>query len=204
MQILTELHYLPSIPYFSNLLKADKIIIEAKENFQKQSYRNRCYILAAQGIQSLSIPVEKSFNKNIRDVKIDYAQRWQQIHLRTMKAAYGKSAYFEHYYESFEKIILSKNQFLFDTNFELMSKCLCFLKIKLEMAFTENFEKELNSQVIDSRNQFSLEYTIPTDSAVVSKKYYQLFGNVFVNHLSIIDLLFNEGTNAKRYLYHRG
>lgn len=202
MQIVTELHYFPSIPSFSCLLKADKIIVEANENFQKQTYRNRCYILSANGIKGLTIPILKTESKFIRDIRIDYSQKWEQIHCRSLQAAYGKSAFFEFYFPEFQKTILSKKQYLFDLNLELLSKCLIFLKVQKEMHISKTYQNEYTGDIVDKRNLFDEKLVYPCASLESDKYYFQAFGNVFVKHLSIIDLLFNEGTNAKEYLYH--
>ncbi len=201
MQLVCELHYLPSIKYFSEIIKADKIIIEANENYQKQSYRNRCYILSANGTLGLTVPVVNNENKLIRDIKIDYSQRWQQIHLRTLSAAYGKSAFFEFYFHAFEKIILSKHAFLFDLNLALLTKCLAILKTEKQIILSESYHKEYSGDIFDNRNRITVENSKPVENEIYAKKYFQLFGNVFVSNLSIIDLIFNEGTNAKHYLY---
>ncbi|MFN0047956.1 MAG: WbqC family protein [Cytophagales bacterium] len=201
MAIVTELHYFPSIPYFSSILHADEVLIESNENFQKQSYRNRCYVLSANGVLCLTVPIVKPETKQIRDIKIDYTQNWQQIHLRGIRAGYGNSAYFDYYYDGFEKIILSKKQFLFDLNIEIMTKCLSILKLEKPILFTDLYRLSYQSPDKDLRNQYSTEIIKPCETENNAIKYYQVFGNVFVKHLSIIDLLFNEGTNAKQYLY---
>src|ERR1035437_8126277 len=96
-KILISTAYLPPTEYFSVISKADEILLEKEENYQKQTFRNRSYILSASGPLSLSIPVfQGSLHKTqIKDIKIDYSKRWQQVHLRAMTAAYSSSPYFE-------------------------------------------------------------------------------------------------------------
>lgn len=201
MTIITELHYLPSTAYFAQILKSESLMLELNENYQKQGYRNRCYILTANGINSLTIPVLNSTLKNIKDIRIDYSQNWQMNHLRSIKTAYGNSAFFIYYFEEFEKIIMSKKQFLVDVNMELLTKCLNILKLEKKITFTKTFEKEYNLPLIDKRNHFSIENLKPQILNENNVAYYQLFGSEFVKNLSIIDLIFNEGTNALKYLY---
>ncbi len=92
--VLIELHYLPCIAYFAYLAHAESVVIEAHEHYVKQSYRNRCQILTASKVVSLSVPVQKGNRTQlIRDLKIDYSQSWLKDHWRTIASAYGKAPY---------------------------------------------------------------------------------------------------------------
>ena len=91
-----DLQYLPSLEYFAALLKYDYVYLEANEHYQKQSYRNRCYIRAANKVDLLSVPVLDGRRKVlIRDIRIDYQQGWLKDHWRAITSAYGKTPYFE-------------------------------------------------------------------------------------------------------------
>lgn len=186
--------------YFKQIGKYSTLIIEQHETYQKQTYRNRCYILSAQGILPLIIPVNTAHSKHIKDVKIDYTQKWMQIHLRAIQSCYGKSAFFEYLFPELHSVFQKKHPFLWDFNLELLSVCLMFLKLPVQIAFTQTFTLTNSAGINDCRNKISPDNLLPTATHETDKKYYQLFGNVFVNNLSIIDLLFNEGTNAKTYL----
>ena len=120
-KILVSTAYLPPVEYFSLIHNADEVLIEREENYLKQTYRNRCYILSAHGPQVLSVPVYLgSFHKTpVKDIRIDYSKRWQQVHLRAMTASYRSSPFFEFYFEEIEKIISKNHEFLIDLNTEL-------------------------------------------------------------------------------------
>ena len=94
-KVLIDLQYLPCTRFFSTLLQFDEIVLESHEHYVKQSYRNRCYILGANKVEMLIVPVVDG-NKKIlvKDIQIDYQQKWPEIHWRTIKAAYGKSPFF--------------------------------------------------------------------------------------------------------------
>jgi hypothetical protein len=130
-KILVSTAYLPPVEYFSLISKADEVFVEKEENYLKQSYRNRCYILSAHGPQILSIPVYLgSVHKTLtKDIRIDYSKRWQQVHSRALKASYSSSPYFEFYFESFDKIISKNHAFLLDLNMELIRSILKILKV---------------------------------------------------------------------------
>jgi len=113
MDILIELHYLPCLEYFIQLVQSENICLEAHENFQKQTYRNRFSILTANKIDTLSVPVLKSNSKQlIREVEIDYTQLWQKIHRRAIQSAYGKAPYYEYYADYFKQLYDKKPRFL--------------------------------------------------------------------------------------------
>ena len=69
--------YLPNIAYFACLEQSGKVFIEAHEHYVKQSYRNRTYILTANGVIRLTIPVIHHGKVPIQVLEIDYRQRWQ-------------------------------------------------------------------------------------------------------------------------------
>lgn len=198
-KILVSTAYLPPVEYFSLISKADQILIEREENYLKQTYRNRCYILSAHGPQILSVPVYLgSLHKTaIKDIRIDYSKRWQQVHLRAMTASYNSAPYFEFYFEFLEKIISRKHDFLLDLNMQLMEMILEILKTKNRISYTTNFEP-----VGDMPNDFRYKIEPKMDSVILINEYIQVFSNGkgFVPRLSIIDLIFNMGPVAGEYL----
>jgi hypothetical protein len=198
-KILISTAYLPPVEYFSLVSDAEEIITEKEENYIKQTYRNRCYILSAHGPQPLSVPVFLgSIHKTpVKDIRIDYSKRWQQVHLRAMTASYNSSPYFKFYYEGIEKVISGDHEFLLDLNMELTEVILEMLNIKKRLSYATYFEP-VGDKVYDYRYKI----TPKKKSAFTQKKYIQVFetGEGFVPHLSIIDLIFNTGPEACDYL----
>jgi hypothetical protein len=197
--LLIETQYFPPISYFLQILEHEIIIIEGWESYQKQSYRNRCRILSANKINILSIPVIKPHQSVlIRDVKVDYTQKWLNVHWRGIASSYGKAPFFEHYECFFREILYKKHQYLFDLNMELLTLCLKLMGLKRTIKLSERFNivnEDIN--VNDRRNVIHPK----AEAADFSKVYYrQLFGREFVPELSIIDLLFCEGNNSLHIL----
>lgn len=195
---LLELPYLPNVIWFRNFLKHKNILIEREENFVKSSFRNRCEIAGANGKQKLSIPIVggRDHHQLYRNVKIDNSVTWQKIHWQSIRSAYGSTPFFEFYAERFQPFFEKEFEFLFEFNHELLKTVLKILKTEKEFELTSVFEK--NSEgVIDLRGKKEAE---------VLKRYYQPFEerNEFQGNLSVIDVVFNLGPQAKEYLLTKG
>lgn len=199
--LLIELHYWPCLDYFAGLLAHETVRIEAQEQYQKQSYRNRCYVLTANKVDCLTVPViGQTHHQPIRDVRIDNSQNWQDRHWRCLQAAYNKAPFFE-YYSPDIAILLQKNwTFLFDLNWEVLTFCRKWLGLKQAICLTESYEKQPETGVFDARSQLNAKKPAQSPLFYQKKSYLQNFGPDFVPNLSILDLLFCQGPEAKHYL----
>lgn len=198
-KILLSTAYLPPVEYFSRIAHADEVLIESEENYLKQSYRNRCYILSAHGPQLLSVPVYlgSQHKTRVKDTRIDYSKRWQQVHLRAITASYNASPYFQFYFENIEKIISKKTEFLFDMNLQLTESVLKMLNLNKKITYTSEFKP-----IGEADNDFRYKISPKEECQFEVKEYLQVFNykNRFVQRLSIIDLIFNVGPEAGVYL----
>jgi len=198
-KLLVSSAYMPPVEYISLFCKTDEILIEREENYLKQSYRNRCYILSSHGIQPLTVPVyQGSLHKtSIKDIRIDYSKRWQPVHLGALIAAYSSAPYFQFYFENIERIISKRTEFLLDLNSELLDAILSMIRIKTRIKFTNHFEP-----VGKPENDY--RYSISPKKQVIfpAKKYTHVFSfpEELSGRLSIIDLIFNMGPDSKDYL----
>lgn len=197
-KILVSTAYLPPVEYFSLISHAEEIFIEREENYLKQSYRNRCYILSVHGPQLLTVPVYlgSQHKTPVKDIRIDYSKRWQQVHLGAIIASYGSSPYFQFYFEKIEKIISGRNDFLFDLNLELIESVIKMLRIDSKIRYTTDF-----TRAGESENDFRYKISPKRGSHYLSKEYRHVFEpeGRFINMLSIIDLIFNMGPEAVEY-----
>lgn len=198
MSILIHPTYFPSVSHFVAMLQADAVVFETDDNFQKQTNRNRMYIYSANGLQLLNIPVKHSkedVHQKYRDVKIENDFNWQKQHFKSLEAGYRTSPYFEFFEDDIRPIFEKKHSFLMDLNLEIHEIVTDCLGIKIPYAKTEEYFKE------PSQNDFRYLANGKKDENVFDS-YIQVFNDKhgFLNNLSILDLLFNEGRHAVDYL----
>jgi hypothetical protein len=188
---LFSIAYFPPIDYLLEMKKTDCLFIEAHENYQKQTYRNRATILAGNGLYDLIIPVVRSNAKQIKEIKIDYSSAWQRHHWKTIESAYNHSPYFLYYRDFFEPCFQKKCTFLFDFNLELLNLLRTLFSIVNPVSFTETFNLH-PSNMEDLRNFF-----LPKNRTFRQKKiqYQQVFADRFnfAENLACIDYLFTTG-----------
>lgn len=191
MTCLIELHYLPCNQFFAELSKYKTVVIERHENFIKQSYRSRCKVNTSQGIEILTLPLTSKHGRTvITDIRIDHAQKWRNNHWRTIQSAYGKAPFFEFYIDALQKVFFKKHTFLYDFNFELLTLCLSWLKLDIQLQESLAYNKELDLSVTDLRNVIKAKKHASHENPYATYPYTQVFGNTFVNNMSIIDLVF--------------
>ena len=194
-----ETHYLPSLEYMTVLLQQPSLLFEVEENFPKQTFRNRCLILGANGVELLSIPIIQgaSGKQLTKDVQIDYSQDWIRKHKGAIQASYGKAPFFEHVEPFIDQIFAKKSKFLVDLNIQFLNTIARFLQKKPQFSFTESFnEAPENSfwNVIDSKKEYS------SRNIYVPVAYRQCFGTEFVANLSVLDLIMNYGIESREIL----
>lgn len=198
--LFIELHYLPCIQYFTYLSSFDKILIDIDDIYVKQTYRNRCKINGANNTENLIIPIKKASNKKLltRNVEIDYNQKWLNKHIRAIRSAYGKAPFFEYYGDEIIEIYNKKPSHLLEFNKELLTKCLEILELDLKIEFSKNTTLSEGNGVFDAKNEVHPKKTTIKNSIFTSVDYFQVFGSNFVTNLSIIDLIFCEGPQARQ------
>lgn len=196
--ILLHPSYFPSISHFVAIAQADLVTFEMEDHFQKQTNRNRMYIYSPNGIQLLNIPVKhsKEAHQKIKEVRLETAFDWQKQHFKSLEAAYRTSPFFEYFEDDIRTVFEKKHTFLMDLNMETMaivSKCL-----GLEFDYDETVE--YFHTVTDKHDYRGLVNGKKDLSQFDS--YTQVFGEKhgYLNNLSILDLLFNEGRYALDYL----
>lgn len=205
MKVLVESQYLPPVAYFVLFSYSEEVIIERHENFEKQSYRNRCEIIGSNKVQSLSIPVHHGGRKiPISDLTIDYKQKWANNHWRTIQSAYGKAPFFDYYAHYFEAEIKANYTTLYELNSRLLTLCLKLLRMKVNLRESSEYSKEPTEGILDFRSTIHPKKSVDSLTWFKPKSYHQIFGKDFVPNMSIIDLLFCTGPDALEVLHYSG
>jgi hypothetical protein len=196
--IILSTAYLGNISYYARLLQtAESGIIDLGEHYRKQSIRNRCEILGANGVIALSVPVHKRSGVKIPvyEVRIDASKAWQHRHWNAIRSAYKNSPYFDHYAECFEPIYRRPYDKLWELNRDLQQAVLESLDLKTKFTVSTTYRQAAENDR-DWREGFSEKPRLrKPDPDFSPLPYYQVFSErlPFAPNLSILDLLFCEG-----------
>lgn len=190
--------YLPSLSYMARFLKEEHPVIEVFDTYHKQTYRNRCRVMTANGVQLLSVPVIKVNGNHTMtaDMLISYREPWQQIHCRCLESAYRSAPYFDYCFDLIKPIFENRFEKLVDLNDTALNSILKLLKIQKGIVHTTEYVPTADA---DFRETFD-DKSLPDPKRF--PKYYQVFGDrfPFAPDLSILDLLFNEVPGATQLL----
>jgi hypothetical protein len=197
--ILIEAQFFPPIDYIARCIQTDSVIIEAHEHFQKGSYRNRCHIASANGLQVLSVPLRRNKeldkDKTIKNIQIAYDVDWQKQHWRTLQTAYGSAPFWDFYAPVFERFFTQKFDYLFDYNVEILKTVFKLLKIEktVNISLSTTYEG-IFTEGSDFRNTINPKIKNELNPII----YSQLFNDryPFIPHLSVLDLLFCCGNQS--------
>ncbi|GAA4238924.1 WbqC family protein [Postechiella marina] len=199
MSIIIHPTYFSSIATFVAIAQANEVTFEVDDNFLKQTYRNRAYIYGANGKLTLNIPViySQKNRQKYRDVKIFNEEKWQILHWKSLLSAYKTSPFFEYYEDELHPLFHQKANYILDFNFkcfEVLSNC---LQLEINSKKTETYYK-----TVDTKTDYRYLVQAKKEQAQNFEPYTQVFGNKhgYIDNLSILDLLFNEGPNALNYL----
>lgn len=211
--VLFESQYHPPISFFGALVGAEALWLEAHEHYHKQTYRNRCLILTAQGVQPLTVPVidgNRSEKVLTSQIEIDYRQNWVHRHWRTLQTAYGGSPYFEYYADYLHDIYQQKIALLFDLNTAFLRFYLRCLRLAQPVCFTAEYQPPplhhslthaAAHSLLDRRDWLTPKaHTHQQPDRKSGRPYAQTFGKDFAPDLSILDLLFMQGPAAGSFL----
>lgn len=181
--LLTTTSYCPPANWFLGARNCGEWRVEAHENFQKGGWRNRCLIAGPNGVQRLTVPLEKGKHqrKPIQEVLISYQNDWWREHQQAIKTAYGRSPYFEFYASDILDILDQKPSTLWELNQRLTDRICQLLHWPVGPALTDDF-------VPSGNNQFTRAKDLPDSLAPYPQVFTDRHG--FLPGLSILDALF--------------
>ena len=191
--------YFPNIASYIVMVQSEIFVFEICDSYQKQTYRNRCYIYGANGKLSLNIPVHYSQKnrQNTKEIKIENSSKWQSIHWKSIESAYKTSPFFEFYEDDFKQLFETPKELLLDFNLECISVINSCIGYQPVISYSEQFLKTTSEKtdyrfLVNARKEYKIK----------TKPYIQVFQDKHgaLSNLSILDLLFNEGPNTLNYL----
>ncbi len=199
-KLILPISAVPPIPFFREAASAQKTIVDGAENYLKQTIRNRYFILGSNGVMGLTIPVVGQQGKKIRtkDIEIDYSKPWTRLHLRSIEAAYRNAPFYDHYIDPITKILTTPHAILGDLFAASFPVWLSLLRLDITWEMSDDYMKP--GKELDLRGAIKTPDTLP--EWIQTSKYEQVFSDrfPFQRHLSVPDLLFNEGPAAGRVL----
>ena len=196
MHVLLSTTYFGPIQWYQKLYRAEHAEIKQWESFQKQTYRNRCLIATANGVQALTVPVEHGDSPLIKDIRLSDHGNWRHLHWNALQSAYGESPFFEYYQDDIRPFFERHWTFLLDFNEEIRQKMCELIDIQPNVSYTEGFIPE-ESPLTSYRTAISPKHP-QDDPDFLPKRYYQVYEQKhgFLPNLSILDLLFNMGPES--------
>ena len=200
-KVLLSTTYFGPVQWFQKLHRAEHVMIEQWESFQKQTYRNRCLIATTNGVQALTVPVEKSA-ACIKEIRISDHGNWRHLHWNALQSAYGESPFFEYYQDDIRPFFEKRWTFLFDFNEAIRQKMCELIDIAPSVTFTTAYITDPQALVVnDYRTVINPKHPAQDDD-FETKAYYQVYQmkHGFQENLSILDLLFNMGPESIFYL----
>ncbi len=204
MDVLLSTTYFGPVQWYQKLYRAEHVIIEQWESFQKQTYRNRCLIATTQGIQALTIPIVRPAgmipptsassipamsSSLIKDIRISDHGNWRHLHWNALQSAYGESPFFEYYQDDIRPFFENRWTYLLDFNEEIRHKMCELLDILPTVSYSNQFMppsplKNPNSTLSDThcqsytpcdfRSAINPKRSTP-DSDFSPKPYYQVY-----------------------------
>jgi hypothetical protein len=229
--VLLQTTYFGPIQWYQKLYRYDHVLIEQYDSYQKQTFRNRCVIATANGLQALTVPVEHpsplTSNKSpiplggagggllVKDLRISDHNQWRRIHWNALQSAYSESPFFDYYADDIRPFFEKKYEFLIDFN-EAIRQTMCeLIDIHPHVSYTCSFLSpsstdkspssllpNLSSQISDFREVIHAKHPLP-DPDFEATPYWQVFQHKygFLPNLSILDLLFCMGPESIFYCH---
>ena len=206
--------YFGPVQWYQKIHRHGLCLIEQHENFQKQTYRNRCIIATANGTQALTVPVihqpiptpdssAKSSAPPITSLLISDHGNWRHLHWNALCSAYGDSPFFEFYADDIQPFFFERRwETLFEFNLDIIHTLCELLDIHPNLQLTDSYiDDPVNPHIIDYRLGINPKHPAE-DPDFQPRPYWQVFQqrHGFLPNLSILDLLFNTGPEAIFYL----
>lgn len=199
--IILSTAYLPSVMYMATLAQHNEALIELHETFPKQTFRNRAVIATGNGLQTLTVPIIRTQGNHTltAEIGISYQEPWNIRHWRAIVSAYNAAPYFLYYRDQLEHLLMQQYDRLVDLNDAVLALLLKKLKIGCHTDHTADYTPSAAINGTDLRLTLTAKHS---QAEAVLPPYCQVFDTRygFQSNLSVLDLLFNLGPEAREYL----
>lgn len=199
-QLVLPTAYLPPVAYMSAMAVSALCLLDLREDYARQSWRNRSTIMAANGILNLIVPIHAE-GKSSGTKRVSGRNAWQRHHWKSIASAYGKAPFFI-YYRSLVEVYYARpfGGKLADWNQSLLQVLLQEFLPDLRME-TMHGDIKMPGRSLDLRSRMSPKST-PPEVLRSFPVYQQVFSDRhgFVPNLGILDLVFNLGPGTAQYL----
>ena len=222
---LLQTTYFGPVQWYQKLKRYDHCVIEQYDSYQKQTYRNRCVIATANGLQALTVPVDHSpltiDHVQCKDLRISDHNQWRRVHWNALQSAYSESPFFEYYADDIRPFFEQKYEFLIDFNEAIRQKMCELIDIEASVSYSSGFMvhgsgfkvhgsgfmvhgswfRVQGSGFKDFREVIHAKHP-QDDPDFQPRSYWQVFQHRygFQPNLSILDLLFCMGPESVFYL----
>ena len=222
---ILQSNYIPWKGYFDMIRSVDEFILYDDMQYTRRDWRNRNMVKSPQGLHWLTIPVDAKgkFDQKIKETKISDLT-WAQDHWKTLKLYYGKAPHFKDYAPQFEAAYneCATVELLSQVNFKFIRLVCDILQIPTKITWSMDYELKdgkterliglcqsaggthyLSGPAAKDYIVDSLFKEAGIDLAYMDysgyPEYPQLYGD-FAHGVSVLDLLFNTGSEALKYM----
>lgn len=221
---ILQSNYIPWKGYFDMIAAVDEFILYDDMQYTRRDWRNRNQIKTPQGVQWLTVPVrvKGKYDQTIRETEIDGSD-WAESHWKSIVQNYRKATYFEEIAAIFEPLYCQRQYtHLSVLNRELIEAICAYLGIttKISNSWDYHLIEGKSERLANLCAQAGCTEYISGPSAkdyveenifnnrginltwfdyAGYPEYPQLWGD-FTHGVTILDLLFNCGKDAPRYM----
>jgi hypothetical protein len=221
---IVQSNYIPWKGYFDLINMVDHFVLYDDVQFNRYNWRNRNLIKTAGGVQWLTIPVhQETLQQKIQETRIVHSN-WRRKHWRAICINYARASYFSQYKKFFEDLYLDTHETLLSkVNYRFLKAVCGLLDIRTEISSSGDYDLpsgKMERVVALCRRLGATEFLSgPTARPYLDeplftnagirvqwmdyqgyREYSQLHCPPFIHQVSIIDLILNEGSQAKSYL----
>lgn len=211
-------HFMPGIGFFGLMKYVDKFVILDDVQFDKRSWQQRNFFSIAKRKKYLTVPVltKGKFSQVIKNVKINYNEKFIIEHLKTIETNYNKKAHFSEIFPQIKKIYEKEHIYLNDLNNDLIFFIKNYLDIDTEIIFSSNLKVETKKEkkIDEICNLLGCKHYISTigsknylenlKNTNYQIKYYKIknlnYKDKIDDGLCLLDVLFNIGKATSNYL----